>query len=83
MRAETSRDDFFADWAVDINSEKYKELDNRYFDIFEFWIPLELMPQSMSIKDLEKEVVEAIQTGVDLATKFDTDDDEFDDDRIE
>ncbi|MCL2386019.1 MAG: hypothetical protein FWC89_00575 [Defluviitaleaceae bacterium] len=78
----TSRDEFFADWTVDINSEKYNEIDNRYFDIFEHWIPLQIIPQSITIEELEKEVDEAIRTGIDLAEKYDTNN-EFDSDRVE
>ena len=69
-------DEFFADWNVDINSERYKKLDNRYFDAFEHWLPLQLLPKTITIEELESEVDEAIKTGVDFAAKYDTDDEE-------
>ena len=69
-----SMDDFFADWNIDIHSDKYRELNNRYFDTFEYWLPLQIMPKTITIEELEKEVDEAINTGVDLTVKYDNDD---------
>jgi len=73
--SDLSRAVYFADWNVDIDSTRYCELDRRYFDVFEHWLPLEILPKSMSIEVLEKEVDEAIESGIDLVGKYDTEED--------
>ena len=78
----TSFDEFFADWNVDVQSERYRKLNDRYFDAFEHWLPLQIMPQSTTIDELEKEVDEAITTGVDLTEKYDSEDEPPEDDRV-